>query len=179
MKRKGLYFLIALALGGVGAVHAQDAAPAPADSAPSMSSSSYDDRWYIAPTIGGYYNDTDRNTNSRQIYYGLGVGRFISPNASIDSRGPSGPSGCHDPRAARSDSFSVPPSSLPAGRRLSLATTRGIDPGLVAAPAGSGKATAPASSTAAAARLGTGARNMQRTSICRLRQRSGRRFRKS
>ncbi|MGN6382481.1 MAG: OmpA family protein, partial [Dyella sp.] len=56
MKRKGLYFLIALALGGVGAVHAQDAAPAPADSAPSMSSSSYDDRWYIAPTIGGYYN---------------------------------------------------------------------------------------------------------------------------
>ena len=84
MKRKGLYFLIALALGGVGAVHAQDAAPAPADSAPSMSSSSYDDRWYIAPTIGGYYNDTDRNTNSRQIYYGLGVGRFISPNASID-----------------------------------------------------------------------------------------------
>ena len=27
MKRKGLYFLIALALGGVGAVHAQDNAP--------------------------------------------------------------------------------------------------------------------------------------------------------
>src|SRR5699024_9175545 len=44
----------------------------------------YDDRWYIAPTVGGYYNDTDRNTNSRQVYYGLGVGRFISPNASID-----------------------------------------------------------------------------------------------
>ncbi len=84
MKRKGLYFLIALALGGVGAVHAQDTAPAASDSAPSMSSSSYDDRWYIAPTVGGYYNDTDRNTNSRQIYYGLGVGRFISPNASID-----------------------------------------------------------------------------------------------
>ena len=82
MKRKGLYFLIALALGGVGAVHAQDMAPA--DSAPSTSSSSYDDRWYIAPTVGGYYNDTDRNTNSRQIYYGLGVGRFISPNASLD-----------------------------------------------------------------------------------------------
>lgn len=82
MKRKGLYFLIALALGGVGAVHAQDMAPA--DSAPTTSSSNYDDRWYIAPTIGGYYNDTDRNTNSRQIYYGLGVGRFISPNASLD-----------------------------------------------------------------------------------------------
>ncbi|HET6432533.1 OmpA family protein [Dyella sp.] len=87
MKRKGLYFLIALALGGVGAVHAQDMAPADNASSmdsSSMDSSSYDDRWYIAPTIGGYYNDTDRNTNSRQIYYGLGVGRFISPNASID-----------------------------------------------------------------------------------------------
>ncbi|CAM0998881.1 Outer membrane protein OmpA and related peptidoglycan-associated (lipo)proteins [Rhodanobacter sp. Root179] len=83
MKRKGLYFLIALALGGVGAVHAQDAA-APADTASSMTSPSYDGRWYIAPTVGGYYNDTDRNTNSRQIYYGLGVGRFISSNTSID-----------------------------------------------------------------------------------------------
>jgi OmpA-OmpF porin, OOP family len=88
MKRKGLYFLIALALGGVGAVHAQDttAAPAaPADAATTdTATSSYDGRWYIAPTVGGYYNDTDRNTNSRQIYYGLGVGRFIAPNASID-----------------------------------------------------------------------------------------------
>jgi OmpA-OmpF porin, OOP family len=89
MKRKGLYFLIALALGGVGAVHAQDttapaAAPAAAPATSDTATSSYDDRWYIAPTIGGYYNDTDRNTNSRQIYYGLGVGRFISPNASID-----------------------------------------------------------------------------------------------
>jgi len=85
MKRKGLYFLIALALGGVGAVHAQDTTAAPADAASTnTATSSYDDRWYIAPTVGGYYNDTDRNTNSRQIYYGLGVGRFISPNASID-----------------------------------------------------------------------------------------------
>jgi OOP family OmpA-OmpF porin len=84
MKRKGLYFLIALALGGVGAVHAQDNM-APAGSAPkAMASSTYDGRWYIAPTVGGYYNDTNRHTNSRQIYYGLGFGRFISPNASID-----------------------------------------------------------------------------------------------
>lgn len=84
MKRKGLYFLIALALGGVGAVHAQDTS-APADSAgTSTVTSSYDGRWYIAPTVGGYYNDTKRNTNSRQFYYGLGVGRFLSPNASID-----------------------------------------------------------------------------------------------
>lgn len=89
MKRKGLYFLIALALGGVGAVHAQDttapaAAPAAAPATSDMATPSYDDRWYIAPTVGGYYNDTDRNTNSRQIYYGLGVGRFFSPNMSID-----------------------------------------------------------------------------------------------
>ncbi len=81
MKRKGLYFLIALALGGVGAVHAQDNTAA--DSA-SATTPSYDGRWYIAPTVGGYYNDTDRNTNSRQVYYGLGFGRFISPNISID-----------------------------------------------------------------------------------------------
>src|SRR3546814_10502419 len=77
---KGFYFRIELALGGGGAVHAQDPA-APADAS---ASSSYDGRWYIAPTLGGYYNDTDRNTNSRQIYYGLGVGRFISSNTSID-----------------------------------------------------------------------------------------------
>lgn len=85
MKRTGLYFLIALALGGVGAVHAQDAAaPADVDTNSSMTTPSYDGRWYIAPTVGGYYNDTDRNTNSRQIYYGLGVGRFISSNTSLD-----------------------------------------------------------------------------------------------
>ncbi len=88
MKRKGLYFLIALALGGVGAVHAQDttapAAPAMDSATTDMATSSYDDRWYIAPTVGGYYNDTDRNTNSRQFYYGLGVGRFFSENMSLD-----------------------------------------------------------------------------------------------
>jgi OmpA-OmpF porin, OOP family len=84
MKRKGLYFLIALALGGVGAVHAQDnAAPADASSS-SMTTSTYDGRWYIAPTVGGYFNDHKRNTNSRQFYYGLGFGRYFSPNMSID-----------------------------------------------------------------------------------------------
>jgi OOP family OmpA-OmpF porin len=83
MKRKGFYFLVALALGGVGAVHAQDNSMA-ADST-SMTTPSYDGRWYIAPTVGGYYNDSDRNTNSRQFYYGLGVGRFISPNISIEA----------------------------------------------------------------------------------------------
>jgi len=86
MKHKGLYFLIALALGGVGAVHAQDtSAPASSASSDSSSVSSYDGRWYIAPTVGGYFNDKDRNTNSRQFYYGLGFGKFISPNMSVDA----------------------------------------------------------------------------------------------
>jgi len=90
MKRKGLYFLIALALGGVGAVHAQDTASDSmvGDSSPvttyNGTTPTYDGRWYIAPTVGGYYNDTDRNTNSRQVYYGLGVGRFFTPNLSVD-----------------------------------------------------------------------------------------------
>jgi OmpA-OmpF porin, OOP family len=89
MKRKGLYFLIALALGGVGAVHAQDntAAAASSDTAAASTSTlpnGFDDRWYIAPTVGGYYNDTDRKTRSRQFFYGLSVGKFISPNVSIE-----------------------------------------------------------------------------------------------
>ena len=87
MKRKGLYFLIALALGGVGAVHAQDttAPAAPMDTTVSDTPvSTFDGRWYIAPTVGGYYNDGDRNTNSRQFYYGLGFGKFINPNVSLD-----------------------------------------------------------------------------------------------
>ena len=90
MKHKGLFLLIALALGGVSAAHAQDAQSSmnsthdSSASMDSMSSTNYDNRWYIAPTVGGYYNDTDRNTNSRQIYYGLGFGRFVAPNASID-----------------------------------------------------------------------------------------------
>jgi OOP family OmpA-OmpF porin len=86
MKRKGLYFLIALALGGVGAVHAQDNTAAAAGSSTSAPAwpNGFDDRWYIAPTLGGYYNDTDRNTHSRQIFYGLSVGKFISPNVSVE-----------------------------------------------------------------------------------------------
>ncbi len=87
MKRKGLYFLIALALDGVGAVHAQDntaaAASSTATAAPAWPNG-FDDRWYIAPTVGGFYNDSDRDTHSRQVFYGLSVGKFISPNVSIE-----------------------------------------------------------------------------------------------
>lgn len=84
MNRKGLYFLIALALGGVGAVQAQDA-PVAGTASGGSSMSSFDGRWYIAPTVGGFFNDQKRNTNSRQIYYGLGFGKFISSNVSIDA----------------------------------------------------------------------------------------------
>ena len=88
MKHKGLYFMIALALGGVGAVHAQDNTAAATGSSDTAAApawpNGFDDRWYIAPTIGGYYNDTDRNTNSRQIYYGLAVGKFFTQNLSLD-----------------------------------------------------------------------------------------------
>ncbi|RAP59236.1 OmpA family protein [Oleiagrimonas sp. MCCC 1A03011] len=97
MKHKALYVLVALTLGSVSAAHAQDAMSS-SDNGQAMSSSSsmssdsgsmssekFDGRWYIAPTIGGYYNDTNRNTNSRQLYYGLGFGKFVNPNVSIDA----------------------------------------------------------------------------------------------
>src|SRR5574337_862262 len=77
MKRKGLYFLIALALGGVGAVHAQDAGTAPADASSSAAATpSYDGRWYIAPTIvGGVSGHSKRiwSTNSAGV-----AGRFYA-----------------------------------------------------------------------------------------------------
>jgi OOP family OmpA-OmpF porin len=65
MKRKGLYILIALAVGGAGAVHAQDNT---STATPTTTTPSYDGRWYIAPTVGGYYNDSSRNTNNTQFY---------------------------------------------------------------------------------------------------------------
>lgn len=86
MKHKGLYLMLALAVAGVGSFHSNNAVAADngdAATAP-VWPNGFDDRWYIAPTVGGYYNDTDRNTNSRQIYYGLGVGKFIAANTSVD-----------------------------------------------------------------------------------------------
>ncbi|TAL72658.1 MAG: OmpA family protein, partial [Rhodanobacter sp.] len=78
MQHKALCFMLALALGGVGVVQAQDTAVVDG------SHGSFDGRWYVAPTVGGYYNDSDRNTNSRQFYYGIGVGKFLSANTSLD-----------------------------------------------------------------------------------------------
>lgn len=79
MNRKGLYFLIALALGGIGAAHA-DAPGTPAAESPQ----GYDSRWYIAPTVGGYYNDSKRHTKHVQVYYGLAVGTFINKHISLE-----------------------------------------------------------------------------------------------
>ncbi|MBD8872583.1 OmpA family protein [Rhodanobacter sp. DHB23] len=88
MKHKGLYFMVALALAGVGVVHAQDNTAASTGSSDSAAApawpNGFDDRWYIAPTVGGYFNDSHRHTDSSQIYYGLGFGKFISSNTSID-----------------------------------------------------------------------------------------------
>ncbi len=81
MKRKGLYLLVALAVAGVGAAHAQDM---DSTNTTSDSSQTFDGRWYWAPTLGLYYNDTDRNTNSRQYYWGVGLGKFITPNLSVE-----------------------------------------------------------------------------------------------
>lgn len=77
MKRKGLFMLVALALGGIGSAYAQDAQDDAYDAG-------FDDRWYISATVGGYYNDTDRNTNSRQLYYGLGFGKYFTPDVSLE-----------------------------------------------------------------------------------------------
>ena len=85
MKQKGLVLMLALAVGGMAVAHAQDTSSmSTGDTATSTSQKPLDDRWYIAPTIGGFYNNTDRNTNSRQLYYGLGFGKYIRPNISID-----------------------------------------------------------------------------------------------
>jgi OmpA-OmpF porin, OOP family len=84
MKRRSLYFLIALALGGTGIVHAQSNTAGTADSTNDTTTTTYDDRWYVAPMVGYDHDDTSRKTNKNQIIYGIGVGKFVSPNVSVD-----------------------------------------------------------------------------------------------
>ena len=43
----------------------------------------YDDRWYLTGTVGHNFQDSDRNTRDPQ-FFGLGIGKFISPNWSLD-----------------------------------------------------------------------------------------------
>lgn len=77
MKNKGLCLLVALLMSGVGAAHAQGFDGADDNQV-------LDDRWYIVPTIGGMYNDTSRDTNSRQAYWSIGAGKFISPKVAVE-----------------------------------------------------------------------------------------------
>jgi OOP family OmpA-OmpF porin len=86
MKRQCLFLSVALALGATFGVHAQDNTSTAAGSAPSsdVTNTTFDDRWYVAPYVGWFHNDTKRETNRNQIYYGLGIGKFVSPNVAVD-----------------------------------------------------------------------------------------------
>jgi OOP family OmpA-OmpF porin len=68
MNRKMLSAVIALTLGGVTTAHAQ----------------TFDDRWYVAPTVGIYKSDSDRLADNNSLLLGIGLGRYLSPNTSID-----------------------------------------------------------------------------------------------
>ncbi len=68
MFRKQLYAAIVLGIGATGAVQAQD----------------YDDRYYFAPYLGYYNNDSGRLTSSGSVLGGIGIGRYVAPNTSVD-----------------------------------------------------------------------------------------------
>ncbi len=68
MNRKQLCALIALSLGAAATAQAQD----------------YDDRWYVNPYAGAYFNDEDRLSDDGTLLLGLGIGKYINPNAAID-----------------------------------------------------------------------------------------------
>jgi OOP family OmpA-OmpF porin len=68
MSRKLICAAIALGLGAASAVQAQD----------------YDDRYYVAPYAGYYFNDSDRLSDSGTVLLGIGIGRYLSPNTSLD-----------------------------------------------------------------------------------------------
>jgi OOP family OmpA-OmpF porin len=81
MKRRGLFLFVAMALSAAGAAHAQDTAVVDNSSA---FPGGYDNRWYIAPMAGAYFNDSSRHTNNHQFFYGIGFGRFLSQNISLE-----------------------------------------------------------------------------------------------
>ena len=43
----------------------------------------FDDRWYLSGTAGFSFNDSDRDIGNAPVY-GLGIGKFFSPNFSLD-----------------------------------------------------------------------------------------------
>ena len=52
--------------------------------AQSAMAQSYDDRWYISAGVGAGFFDNDRNVDA-DLYGMLGLGKFISPNISVDA----------------------------------------------------------------------------------------------
>ncbi|HEX7338591.1 MAG TPA: OmpA family protein [Rhodanobacteraceae bacterium] len=85
MKHKGLCLMLALALGGVAvAAQAQDAQSGSMATPSSSAVTDHSGTWYIAPTLGVYFNDSDRNGQDRHGYVGLGFGTFLNNNTSID-----------------------------------------------------------------------------------------------
>ncbi|MEM1081618.1 MAG: outer membrane beta-barrel protein, partial [Pseudomonadota bacterium] len=46
----------------------------------------YDDRWYVGGALGASVIDEDRLANDDWPYYGLFVGRYFTPNFSVDFR---------------------------------------------------------------------------------------------
>lgn len=45
----------------------------------------FDDRWYLSPSAGFVWPDSDRRTDDG-AYYGFSIGRFVSPQVSLDLR---------------------------------------------------------------------------------------------
>ena len=70
MKRTHLFAVLALTLGSAVTAHAAD---------------NFDDRWYFAPWMGANHNDSDRDTASSTFLFGIGIGKTVAPNTTIDA----------------------------------------------------------------------------------------------
>lgn len=46
----------------------------------------FDDRWYFTPAGGVVFHDSNREVKSNDSYYGASLGRFFTPNFSLDLR---------------------------------------------------------------------------------------------
>lgn len=42
------------------------------------------DGWYVAPSVGYYHSDSDRNTEEGSVFGALGIGKYFGNNASIE-----------------------------------------------------------------------------------------------
>lgn len=52
--------------------------------APSAMAQDFDDRWYISGTAGIFFPDDDRLDARNEAMYGIGIGKMVSQNVSID-----------------------------------------------------------------------------------------------